>query len=91
MQIRTPRELAMRLKETRQEQGLSQAELADRIGVSRRWVSQLESGKKTLEVGLVLRAIKALGLECDIRSRDSAISRQGSTDLGRILESSTDT
>lgn len=90
MQIRTPRELAMRLKETRLEQGLSQAELADRIGVSRRWVSQLESGKKTLEVGLVLRAITALGLECDVRPRDSAISGQSSTDLGRILKSSTD-
>lgn len=90
MQLRTPRELAMRLKEARREQGLSQAELANRAGVSRRWVSQMESGKKTLEVGLVLRAITALGLECDVRPRGSATSRQSNTDLGRILESSTD-
>lgn len=90
MQLKTPRDLAMRLKEARQEQGLSQAQLANRIGVSRRWVSQLESGKKTLEVGLVLRAITALGLECDVRPRASAGPGQSSTDLGSILKSSTD-
>lgn len=90
MQLRTPRDLAMRLREARLEQGLSQAELANRIGVSRRWVSQLENGKKTLEVGLVLRAITALGLACDVRPQASENSTQGSTNLGKILESSTD-
>lgn len=90
MRLKTSRELGMRLKEARQEQGLSQMELADRISVSRPWISHLEAGKPTIEVGLVLRAITALGLECDVRPRASTTSRPSSTDLSRILESSTD-
>lgn len=41
---------------------MSQAALAEAAGVSRRWLSALESGKATAEIGLVLRTTHALGL-----------------------------
>ena len=37
--------------------------------VSRDWIVQLEKGKATVELGLVLRALKALGLLVDISPR----------------------
>lgn len=86
MRLKTARELGMRLKEARLEQRITQKELADRIGTSRRWVVQLEKGKSTLQVGLVLRAITALGLECNVRDRASADSEPASSDLADILD-----
>ncbi len=41
---------------------LDQAELARMIGVSRLWVNQVERGKPGASLGLVLRALGALGL-----------------------------
>ncbi|GAA2619323.1 helix-turn-helix domain-containing protein [Paractinoplanes durhamensis] len=46
---------------------ISQADLAIRAGVSRRWLSDLESGKPTAEIGLVFKILGALGLYLDCR------------------------
>jgi HTH-type transcriptional regulator / antitoxin HipB len=43
--------------------GLDQIELAERVGVSRLWINQLERGKPGASLGLVLRTFSALGLE----------------------------
>lgn len=66
MRIKTARELGMRLREAREDASLTQAELAERIGTSRQWVFDLERGKPTIRIGLVLRALSALGLVCDV-------------------------
>ncbi len=50
----------------RRELGLSQAQLAERIGVSRKWVSEFERGKATAELGLVLRLLENLDLQVTI-------------------------
>ena len=70
MLIRNTRDLGTLLRERRRGSHLSQQALADAIGVSRHWVMDLERGKPTLEVGLVLRAITALGLTTDLRDAD---------------------
>lgn len=42
---------------------LSQGDLAERAGVSRRWINQFEAGgRTTAEIGTVLRVIEAVGL-----------------------------
>ena len=46
--------------------GLSQAQLAERAGVSRKWLSEFERGKATAELGLVLRLLESLGLRVTI-------------------------
>jgi transcriptional regulator with XRE-family HTH domain len=43
--------------------GLTQAAVAERVGVGRRWMIDLEAGRPGLEVGLVLRVVALLGLE----------------------------
>ncbi len=48
---------------------LSQQELADMAGVGRRFVSELENGKETLEIGRVLRVCQALGVDLVARKR----------------------
>jgi HTH-type transcriptional regulator / antitoxin HipB len=65
MRINTVHDLAAAVRGRRQELNLSQAELAARVGVSRDWVSFVENGKPTVEVGLVLRLLDALGLRVE--------------------------
>ena len=66
MRIRTPRELGGFVRHTRRRKGLTQASLADRAGVTRRWLSDLESGKASVEMGLVLATLDALGVALEV-------------------------
>lgn len=69
MLIRTAHEVGLLIKETRKAAGLTQAQLAERVGASREWVRLIESGNKPrVELGLTLRALTALGIALDARS-----------------------
>lgn len=65
MKIRTSREIGLLTRERRKAIGLTQAQLAERVGASREWIRQFESGKPGVELGLTLRAIGALGIVLD--------------------------
>jgi len=43
--------------------------LAAKAGVSREWINAFEGGKPTVEFGLVIRVLEALGLGLDIVER----------------------
>lgn len=68
MVVKSSRELGLALRDRRKRTGLSQAELAAKIGTTRQWVSNAERGADSVELGLVLRAAAALGLVFDIGS-----------------------
>ena len=77
----------------RRELGLSQAQLAERIGVSRKWVSEFERGKATAELGLVLRLLESLDLQLTItptgrsdRAREEERVTSPLVDLDALLE-----
>lgn len=55
--------LGGRIRDRRKAYGYTQQELADAIGVSRKFVVELESGKETASLGLTLRALKVLGFD----------------------------
>ncbi len=55
-------ELFKTFRRIRKAQGLTQAELAAISGVGQRFLSELENGKQSLELGRVLRVASALGL-----------------------------
>lgn len=57
------------IKTERQRQGLSQIELAGLSGVGITFLSQLENGKKTAEVGKVLTVLATLGIDLYGRRR----------------------
>ena len=57
------------IRTVRNAKDLSQQELADMAGVGRRFVSELENGKATLEIGRVLTVCQALGIDLVARKR----------------------
>jgi HTH-type transcriptional regulator/antitoxin HipB len=77
MQVRNARDLGLLIKDQRRSLSLSQADLADKIGASRHWVMGVEAGKPTVELGLVLKALSALGLVCNLRPAGTFASNRG--------------
>ena len=65
---------------------MSQRELAERAGVSRKWVYEVEAGKATSEFGLILRALDALGLTIDAVPRADAETTSSAVDLDALLD-----
>ncbi len=61
MLLRRPHELAGLFRDGRNRAGWSQSDLAQQIGVSRQWVSLVETGKTSVEFDLVLASLQALG------------------------------
>ena len=59
---RNPEQVGRAIRLKRQEKGLSQIALAAQLGVERKWVLHLEAGNPKAELGLVLKALAALGL-----------------------------
>lgn len=86
--IRSIMDLAASVRGRRLALELSQAQLAARAGVSRQWVNAFEAGKRTAELGLVLRVLDALDLGLDLRERSSSPGRgaSGATDLDALLK-----
>jgi y4mF family transcriptional regulator len=60
--IRTAADVGLTIREQRKRLGLSQAALAERVGVSRQWIVDVEKGKARAELALVLRTLDVLGL-----------------------------
>ena len=58
------------VRESRKAQGATQAEFASLCGVGIRFISELENGKPTAELGKVLIVLQCLGLELCLQSRD---------------------
>jgi HTH-type transcriptional regulator/antitoxin HipB len=85
MLIRTAADLGAVIRERRKELKLGQAELARRICTSRQWIVGIEQGRPRAQLGLVLRALDALGIRLD----SGVIQRRnkGTPDLDAILAS----
>lgn len=65
MRLNNTRDLGLYVRDRRRRLGMTQADLAASAQVSRRWLSDLEAGKPTAEVGLVFKALYALDLALD--------------------------
>ena len=76
MLVRAPADLGAIIRDRRKQLELDQAAFAKQIGVSRQWVIEVERGHARAELGLVLRAIEALGIRLD--APISRISRRHS-------------
>ncbi|MDN5813745.1 MAG: helix-turn-helix domain-containing protein [Arthrobacter sp.] len=68
--MRTTREFGMAVRRMREEAGLSQQGLADRAGVSRRWLLNLENGKPNVDFFLVLNCLDALDARLQLTHPD---------------------
>ena len=86
MKVRSIRDLAAAARGRRTDLGLSQAELAARSGVSRKWIYQFEAGKPTAELRLILRALDALGLVLDVTYDEQTAAGQPTQDLDTLID-----
>ena len=62
MLIRTPHDIGALIRQKRRELKLDQRTLAERAGVSRLWIIEVEAGKSRAALGLVLRTLDVLGV-----------------------------
>jgi y4mF family transcriptional regulator len=90
MRLRTATDIGAAIRQKRKALGLDQGTLAERVGVSRQWVVDVEKGKPRAALRLVLRTLEVLGVE--LWTEESApTSVHGALpgagiDLGRLLE-----
>lgn len=67
--ISSPESLGRSIRAQRKAQGATQAELASLCGVGVRFISELENGKPTVELGKVLQVLRCLGLVLSLHPR----------------------
>lgn len=67
--VRSVEDIGARVAQMRKARGYSQQSFADLAGVGRRFVSELESGKPTAEIGKILQVLTALGLDLELKVR----------------------
>ncbi len=68
--IYTAGSLGAAIRHYRLQAGLSQAELADRAGINRTYLSDLEQGKETEQLRRILRILKELGVRLTLDEAD---------------------
>jgi len=90
-QLKTPNDLGVLIRQRRKALAWDQATLAHAVGVSRRWVIEMEKGKPGAELGLILRTLNVLGLRLDATPSSSSPTAEGSgprVDINRIIDKS---
>ena len=66
--VLTPEELGSLIQKERKTLGLTQAELALASGTGMRFISDLENGKPTCQIGKTLTVLKTLGIRLTVSS-----------------------
>lgn len=61
IQISTISDLGKAVRDDRKRRGMTQAEFASLCGVGQDYISELENGKTTMEIGKVLSIVTTLG------------------------------
>lgn len=62
MRLASARDLGLYVRDRRRQFGMTQVDLSASAQVSRRWLSDLEAGKPTAEIGLVFKVLHTLEL-----------------------------
>ncbi len=65
-------QIGLAIRHKRREIGMRQSELAALSGVGTRFLSELENGKTTAEIGKALRVLQRLGLDLWLEPRGSS-------------------
>jgi len=68
--ITTPQDLGTLLRKKRKSQNLTQGQVAQYCGVSVKFISEVERGKETAEIGKVLYLLNTLGIDLIADTRD---------------------
>ncbi len=85
MQIKSVIDMGKMIRLARQQKGWSQSILADELGTSQRWVSEIENGKSRAELGRVLKCLRVLDLNLTAMTPDQTKEKQHSTNLRNMM------
>ena len=66
MRIKTVSVMGELVRDQRKQRGWSQSRLAEKAEVSRLWVGHLEKGKESVEMGLVMKTLRALDISLEV-------------------------
>lgn len=87
MRVVVPRDLALAVRARRRELGWSQQQLANRCGTSRKWLSQFEQGKPSVELGLILQVLEVLDLQLSVapvNAQPTVVRREDDEPVRRV-------
>jgi len=71
VKIQSASDLGLEVRRVRKKMEMTQQKFADLAGVGRRFISELESGKPTLEFNRVMKVCQAAGIDILASSRES--------------------
>lgn len=74
--VETVNSIRLAVRAKRRSLALSQEQVSQRAGVSRKWLSEFELGKVNVELGLVLRILEALDLSFTIKPNYSSRGKE---------------
>lgn len=86
MNVRTTTDLGALIRDRRHALKLDQKTLAERAGVSRYWIIDIEAGKPRAEIGLVLKTLRVLDLVLDIAPNRLKPTKGGQPRQSRMPE-----
>ncbi|MEI4272328.1 helix-turn-helix domain-containing protein [Klenkia sp. LSe6-5] len=69
----TPSDVGAFLRRARERQGLSQQELADDLGINRRYVYELEAGRPNIFADRLFQTFRHLGVRVRLEERDDGL------------------
>ena len=69
MKAYSSKDVGQAVRTARKAAGLTQRELAEECGCGVRFLSELENGKPTIELGRAIRVLNTLSLDLDISAR----------------------
>jgi DNA-binding XRE family transcriptional regulator len=69
IRVNSVAEIGRAIRSARKDQGLTQREFAEIVGVGVRYLSELERGKSTAELGLALKVLAGAGLDVVLQPR----------------------
>ena len=69
MKVNSAKDVGAAVRSTRKKAGLTQRELAAACGCGVRFLSDLENGKPTIELGRSIRVLNTLSLDIEITER----------------------
>jgi len=75
--VDNPTTLGALIRKRRKELGYTQQRVSGLAGVGARFLSELERGKTTAEIGKVLRVLQLLGLDLWVKPRAKASDADG--------------
>ena len=69
MIVRSTKDFGLQIRNARKSAGYTQAKLAAACGCGVRFISELENGKPTIELGKAMRVAQMLSLDVSLQAR----------------------